>query len=301
MSLEKQGSKEQLSNPPKKEYKPYNPKKEVETIKTEELKSEAKELKSKLEGINRNDKWYWMMLILMCNKANDFIAETTINNDINAVFEKTKSECIKEIKKNWLDEVSWILSEIDWLDIDTNYLISASIVIKWKEYVNKFKQNFNDFKEWKNSEFLIKLVDDFRENRWEIKSYVYNPEKNIKPEMGQGIEKVVGQLPEVYETFKDFNFDDVLIFPKGWSRGQGWIKFKENIVKEDEIWNYIELNGVKFYDLMNPSFNNGLPNDLHYYSKSDVLFSIQEIKNWKHVWKWLQINRDKDITSVKMR
>ena len=39
MSLEKQGSKEQLSNPPKKEYKPYNPKKEVETIKTEELKS----------------------------------------------------------------------------------------------------------------------------------------------------------------------------------------------------------------------------------------------------------------------
>ena len=215
MSFETQEIKEQRPNSEEKGHKYYNPKKGVETIRTEELISQAKELKSKLEGINVNNKWYWMMLMLMCNKANDFLAETSINNDTNAVFEKIYNQCLDDLNKNWLNEVTGIMMKAHLHDIEMCYLISVSIAIKWKEYINEFKQDFNDCKEWKNNDFIIKLTNDFRKKRWEIKNICYNqgiPEENIKSEVGQKIEKAVGWPPGVYETFKDFNFDSILSF-----------------------------------------------------------------------------------------
>ena len=296
MSFETQEIKEQRPNSEEKEHKYYNPKKRVETIRTEELISQAKELKSKLEGINVNNKWYWMMLMLMCNKADDFLAETSINNDINAIFEKIYDECLEELNKNRedKDEVDRIVRQIEWNDIEMNFLVSASIVIKWKEYINKFKQDFNDFEEWKNNDFVINLSNDFRKKRWEIKNICYNqgiPEENIKSEVGQKIEKTVGWLPGVYETFKDFNFDSILSF---WKDG---ISFRPGQEKQNQKWSYIDINGTIFYN--SKTSDGSKPKDWYVYYISKNLLYLSEIRDWKFFWDWLQINRDKDIIRIK--
>lgn len=95
----------------------------------------------------------------------------------------------------------------------------------------------------------------------------------------------------VYENLKDFNFNSILDFSKE------WIKFKKDAKKHDEKWDYLELNGKKFYDTA--QFQDKVPDDWYVYYMSKNLLYLSEIKNWKYFWDWLQINRDKDITRIK--
>lgn len=99
----------------------------------------------------------------------------------------------------------------------------------------------------------------------------------------------------VYENLKDFNFSSILEFSKD------WIKFKKDAQKHDEKWDYLELNGIKFYDTKNSMSQGETPEDWYVYYMSGSILYLSAFRNWNFAWKWIQINRDKDITSVTMR
>ena len=99
----------------------------------------------------------------------------------------------------------------------------------------------------------------------------------------------------VYENLKDFNFSSILEFSKD------WIKFKKDAQKHDEKWDYLELNGIKFYDTKNSMSQGETPEDWYVYYMSGAILYLSAFRNWNFAWKWIQINRDKDITSVTMR
>jgi hypothetical protein len=60
------------------------------------------------------------------------------------------------------------------------------------------------------------------------------------------------------------------------------------------------LKGIKFYDLDEKLDQNQLPENWHIFSISKNLLYLGEFKNGKYTWKWLQINKNKDITSAIM-
>lgn len=99
----------------------------------------------------------------------------------------------------------------------------------------------------------------------------------------------------VYENLKDFDFSSILEFSKD------WIKFKKDAQKHDEKWDYLELNGIKFYDTKNSMSQGETPEDWYVYYMSGSILYLSAFRNWNFAWKWIQINRDKDITSVTMR
>ena len=99
----------------------------------------------------------------------------------------------------------------------------------------------------------------------------------------------------VYENLKDFNFSSILEFSKD------WIKFKKDAQKHDEKWDYLEINGKKFYDTKNSLSQEKTPEDWYVYYMSGTILYLSAFRNWNFAWKWIQINRDKDITSVTMR
>lgn len=99
----------------------------------------------------------------------------------------------------------------------------------------------------------------------------------------------------VYENLKDFNFSSILEFSKD------WIKFKKDAQKHDEKWDYLELNGIKFYDTKNSMSQGETPEDWYVYYMSGSILYLSAFRNWNFAWKWIQINRDKDITSVTMK
>lgn len=100
----------------------------------------------------------------------------------------------------------------------------------------------------------------------------------------------------VYENLKNFNFGSILEFSKD------WIKFKKDAQKRDEKWDYLELNGIKFYDTKNAETQGKkTPDDWYVYYMSGTILYLSAFRNWNFAWKWIQINRDKDITSVTMR
>ena len=99
----------------------------------------------------------------------------------------------------------------------------------------------------------------------------------------------------VYENLKDFDFSSILEFSKD------WIKFKKDAQKHDKKWDYLELNGIKFYDTKNSMSQGETPEDWYVYYMSGSILYLSAFRNWNFAWKWIQINRDKDITSVTMR
>ena len=99
----------------------------------------------------------------------------------------------------------------------------------------------------------------------------------------------------VYENLKDFNFSSILEFSKD------WIKFKKDAQKHDEKWDYLEINGKKFYDTKNSLSQEKTPEDWYVYYMSGTILYLSAFRNWNFAWKWIQINRDKDITSVTMK
>lgn len=99
----------------------------------------------------------------------------------------------------------------------------------------------------------------------------------------------------VYENLKDFNFSSILEFSKD------WIKFKKDAQKHDEKWDYLEINGKKFYDTKNSLSQGKTPEDWYVYYMSGTILYLSAFRNWNFAWKWIQINRDKDITSVTMK
>lgn len=99
----------------------------------------------------------------------------------------------------------------------------------------------------------------------------------------------------VYENLKDFNFGSILEFSKD------WIKFKKNATKHDEKWDYLEINGKKFYDTKNSLSQGKAPEDWYVYYMSGSILYLSAFKNWDFTWKGIQINRDRDITSVTMK
>lgn len=100
---------------------------------------------------------------------------------------------------------------------------------------------------------------------------------------------------DVYENLKNFDFNSILEFSKD------WIKFKKGATKHDEKWDYLELNGKKFYDTNNSLSQGKAPEDWYVYYMSGTILYLSAFKNWDFIWKWIQINRDRDITSVTMR
>ena len=99
----------------------------------------------------------------------------------------------------------------------------------------------------------------------------------------------------VYENLKDFNFSSILEFSKN------WIRFKKDAQKHDEKWDYLEINGKKFYDTKNSLSQGKAPEDWYVYYMSGTILYLSAFRNWNFAWKWIQINRDKDITSVTMK
>ena len=72
--------------------------------------SKINTLKDLLSGVDVNNKEYWMMLIYMCGKADDFIDSCKENqSNTKDVFENFRTSCINELKDRWYDDVKNIV------------------------------------------------------------------------------------------------------------------------------------------------------------------------------------------------
>lgn len=138
-------------------------------------------------------------------------------------------------------------------------------------------EQFNNSSE-NNGKLTIELLEE-NEKKEEIAKFT------------EEVNSLESAIVDVYWKLKDFNFGSILTFNK-------WVQFKDNIKKTDEKWNYIELNGIKFYDTNDAQSQGKLPDNWFVYYMSWNLLFLSAFKDWKFVWDWLQINRDKDITKV---
>ena len=84
--------------------------------------SNVNTLKELMSDVNVLNKEYWLMLICMSGKSNEFISSCWENkSDTKNVFENTVKACIDELKNKWLNDVRDIVLWYDFGNNNSNF------------------------------------------------------------------------------------------------------------------------------------------------------------------------------------
>ena len=138
------------------------------------LLKKAEELKWLLKDVDVQNKEFWIIRMLMCGKADDFISKVK-NQDWNIgdVFNEISNDCIGQLNDKWWEDVKGIIMD--------KYTDSGTIDFRWhlSNYITltdgkDFVEKYNECKTPKEKLDLVNSkITKYNETRLKVQEYIY--------------------------------------------------------------------------------------------------------------------------------
>ena len=234
---------------------------------------------------NENWKWIKDLINLLNDSVQKYSVKTLLSSPPTIIFViwdevfniSTKTNLSKEEQEMWKNIIwDWNNSEIEWISPST---IESNIEKERKTNIKKSLLKWLEKNGYNNIDFVgtdkktrEQLLDDMVEiiNKKEKKSEVFIKNSIIEWPISQSIAKTL----KVYENKQTY---------KTWNDLKDFIKWKDDIVSNYEVWDFKELFNLFIDDV--------LKNPDNFQTMWDTKF-IDKESNWN--WKWEQHKNPND-------